>query len=189
MKRILRAFPRYAKRVVLLPWNFHKHFQAENAHRAAVHVVLHEQSLRQMCLADGVRQVAAHAPTDAADLAVAKLTPILVELVGQAERAVAGAVTANLQEAVVLAVRGELASAMHDCFRDAVAGPVQAMLAEFRTRLAEMELELRSLNDRHAACYDRIAVQLRAQTAQLEELAGPAEPEYVEGTGRLRLRA
>jgi hypothetical protein len=64
----------------------------------------------------------------------------------------------------------ELPRLVDEHFRRSVTGPVETMTAQFRTSLAAVSAEQQALNDRHAACYDRLVEQLRRQTDMLATL-------------------
>src|SRR5688572_26796524 len=127
---------RYLKRAIVLPWNFHKHYQATGEHRGQVHATLQGLQAQQVVLRDSLQ---AHTWDVAAHLA-------------------------NV-------LRDALPPLVADHIHRSVADPVQRLVTDFRLGLAEMAGELRSLNDRHATCYDRLAEQLRRQTEQLRALA------------------
>jgi hypothetical protein len=134
---------RYLKRAIVLPWNFHKHYQAAGEHRGQVHATLHDQlralhalNTQQAVLRDSLQ---AH--------------------------------TGDLAAHLANALRDALPPLVAEHIRQALADPVRRLVADFRVGLAEMAGELRSLNDRHATCYDRLAEQLRRQTEQLRALA------------------
>jgi len=160
----IRAVLRYAKRAVLLPWRFHEHARAAAEHRAEVLGLLHTLAGRQAATSDLVNAQTHALATHVSKVLWEELPRLAAE---QVRPAVAGPVEAMAAQVRASLTAVEAAAAQ---VRAALA-PVEAMAARFDTALAVVSEEQKALNDRHAACYDRLVEQLRRQADLLAELA------------------
>ncbi|MGL4423236.1 MAG: hypothetical protein ACRCZF_21420 [Gemmataceae bacterium] len=205
-KSMLNAIPlvgplaRYFKRLLALPVRFHRHAAATAENRAIVNGHLYQ--LQQQ--SQNIHQQLQHLGPTMGSAVVGAIPELSFKLLPQINESMHRVVNHQIHVTLPGLMTEFITPMVQEQLQRDVQAPVMAMLHEFRTRVAELNAELKSLNDRHALCYDRIVEQLRQQTQRLQAIAaslpeGPAaeaigqiareQVDLSEANPRLRLRA